>query len=102
MKIKTKSGFECNINERRLNDWRYIKAAAKMNEAIKNQDESKAAEVLIFAVPFLLGEDGEAALMSFIEDDDGVVDTVKLVAEYIEITQIAGEKAKKSQSSSSS
>jgi hypothetical protein len=56
---------------------------------------------LAFSVPFLLGEDGEAALMAHIEDD-GVVDSERLVAEYIEITQIAGEKIKKSQSSSGS
>jgi hypothetical protein len=35
-------------------------------------------------------------------EDDGVVDSERLVAEYIEITQIAGEKIKKSQSSSGS
>lgn len=102
MKIKTKSGFECTINERRLKDWRYIKAVAKMNEAIKNQDESEAAKVLTFTIPFLLGEDGEAALMSHVEDEDGIVDSERFVSEYIEITQIAGEKVKKSQSSSSS
>ena len=101
MKIKTKSGFECNINERRLKDWRYIKAAANMNKAVKEQNEGEIATALAFSVPFLRGEDGEAALMAHIEDD-GVVDSERLVAEYIEITQIAGEKIKKSQSSSGS
>lgn len=101
MKIKTKSGFECNINERRLKDWRYIKAAAKMNKAVKEQNEGEMVTELAFSVPFLLGEDGEAALMAHIEDD-GVVDSERLVAEYIEITQIAEEKIKKSQSSSGS
>lgn len=98
MKIKTKSGFECNINERRLKDWRYIKAAAKMNEG----DQTEIAVALAFAVPFLLGDDGEAALIKHLEDDEGVADSEKLVQEFIEITQIAGEKVKKSQSSLSS
>jgi hypothetical protein len=98
MKIKTKSGFECNINERRLTDWRYIKAAAKMNEG----NESEIAVQLAFAVPFLLEEEGEKALMEFIEDKNGIIDSNRLIAEFIEITQIAGEKVKKSQSSLSS
>lgn len=97
MKIKTKSGFECNIQERRLKDWRYIKAAAKLS----NKDQNEIAEGLAFAVPFLLGDDGEKALMSHVEKD-GLVDSVMIIAEFIEITQILGEKVKKSQSSLSS
>ena len=98
MKIKTKSGFECNINERRLKDLRYIKAAAKMNEG----NEGEMAVQLAFAVPFLLGEDGEKALMAHVEDKDGIIDAERLVSEFLEVTQIAGEKVKKSQSSLSS
>ena len=98
MKVKTKSGFECNVNERRLKDWRYIKAAAKLKEG----NEEAAISALTFAVPFLLGEDGEAALMSHIEDDEGIADSERLLAEYTEITQIVGEKIKKSLSSLSS
>lgn len=96
MKIKTKGGFECNINERRLKDWRYVKAAAKINSG----NESDVLEAVTFAVPFLL-EDDEERLMEFVEED-GAIDTDKLLAVFIEITQIAGEKVKKSQSSSSS
>lgn len=97
MKVKTKSGFECNVDERRLKDWRYVKAASKINSG--KEDEILTA--VAFAVPFLLGEDGEAELMSFIEDD-GVVDTERMLAEFLEITRAAGDKAKKSQSSLSS
>lgn len=98
MKIKTESGFECDINEKRLSDWRYIKAAAKMNEG----NEREIAVQLAFAVPFLLGEDGEKALMAYVEDKDGIIDSGRLVSEFLEVTQIAGEKVKKSQSSLSS
>lgn len=98
MKIKTKSGFECNINERRLKDWRYIKAAAKLH----SKNEIEIAEALNFVVPFLLGEDGEAELMKHVEDEEGVVDGEKIIAEYMEVTRIAGEKVKKSLSSLSS
>ena len=95
MKIKTKSGFECNMNERRLKDWRYVKAAARMNSG----DESEIAMGLTFAIPFLLGDAGENALMDHVADPDGTVDSEKLIMEFLEITQIAGQKAKKSQSS---
>lgn len=97
MKIKTKSGFECNINERRLKDWRYVKAAAKINSG----NEADILAAVTFAVPFILGEDGEAALMAHIEDQ-GAFDSEKMIMEFIEITRTAGEKIKKSQSSSSS
>ena len=96
MKIKTKNGFECNINERRLKDWRYVKAAAKIN----NGNEADILDAVTFAVPFLL-QDEEEALISFVEED-GAVDTEKLLAEFLDITRIAGEKIKKSQSSLSS
>lgn len=94
MKIKTKSGFECNINERRLKDWRYIKAAAKINSG----NEDAVVEAIAFAIPFILGEDGEAALMAHVEDK-GAVDGDRVVIEFLEITRLAGEKIKKSQSS---
>ena len=98
MKIKTKSGFECNINERRLKDWRYVKAAAKIN---KNENEADVLEAVTFAIPFILGDDGEAALLAHVEEN-GAVDAEKIMKEFLEVTQIAGEKVKKSQSSLSS
>ena len=97
MKIKTQSGFECNINERRLKDWRYVKAAAKINSG----NEEEVLNAVTFAVPFLLGEDGDEALTKYVEVD-GVSDTERVLAEFIEITKAAGEKIKKSQSSSNS
>ena len=51
---------------------------------------------------FLLGEDGEKALMAHVEDKDGIIDAGRLISEFLEVTQIAGEKIKKSQSSSNS
>lgn len=97
MKIKTKSGFECNIDERRLKDWRYVKAAAKINSG----NEAAILEGITIAIPFLLGEDGEKALMAHIEDQ-GAFDSDKMILEFLEVTKAAGEKIKKSQSSLSS
>ena len=96
MKIKTTSGLEINVNERRFKDWRYVKAAAKINSG----KEGDVVEAVAFAVPFILGEDGEASLMRHVEEDDGIVDTPKLVSEFLEITRIAGDRIKKSKSSS--
>ena len=97
MKVETKSGFKYNVDERRLKDWRYVKAASKINGG----NEEEILSGITFAIPFLLGEEGENALMEHIEEN-GTVDTERMLAEFLEITRIIGEKAKKSQSSLSS
>ncbi len=95
MDVKTKSGFECKVNERKLKDWRFAKALAKCDSG----DESKVLEGLTFVVPFLLGEDGESALMEHISDDEGIVSTEAIISEVREIISLVGEEIKKSQSS---
>lgn len=97
MKIKTKSGFEWNVNEKKISDWRYVKAAARINSG----NEAAILEGITFCIPFILGEDGEKALIDHVEENE-MVDTEKMIAEFLEITQLIGEKTKKSKSSSSS
>ena len=53
MYVKTKSGFECEINERKVKDWKFAKALAKCDSG----DESQALEGTTFIVPFLLGKE---------------------------------------------
>lgn len=48
MKIKTKSGFECNVNEKKAKDWRFIKLLALCDSG----DESDALKGITQAVPF--------------------------------------------------
>ena len=56
MKIKTKSGFVCDVNPDLAKDWRFCKGLAKLDSG----DESQVIQGITFLVPFLLGDDGEA------------------------------------------
>lgn len=95
MDVKTRSGFECKVNERKLKDWRFAKALAKCDSG----DESKVLDGLTFVVPFLLGEDGEESLMKHVEDAEGIVSTETVISEIRDIIELVGEEVKKSQSS---
>lgn len=96
MKIKTKSGFECEINERKFSDWRYLEASTKVNST----DTKAILDGIVFLVPFILGEDGKNALMNHLKDDDGIVETASILAEFREIEDLVGKKVKKSKPSS--
>lgn len=94
MKIKTKSGFVCNINENKVKDWRYVKALALWNG--KNEIDRMAG--MERAISFLLGDD-EERLMEHITDKDGNIPAESLINEFREIQELMGEELKKSQSS---
>lgn len=94
MNVKTKSGFKWKINEKKMKDWRFAKAIAKCDSG----DESKIIEGMTFVVPFILGEDGEAALMEHVQKDDEIIDTNDILKEIREIITLAGEEIKKSES----
>ena len=49
MKVKTKSGFECEVNEHKFEDWRYVEAAVKIN----GTNPKEILEGIVFVVPFL-------------------------------------------------
>lgn len=94
MKIKTKSGFACEINENKMKDWRFVKALAKCD----SKDESKQLEGITFVIPFLFGEKGEEKLIEHVSKD-GIASTEDIIAEFKEVLTLAGNEVKKSQSS---
>lgn len=95
MKIKTKSGFACEVDENRAKDWRFIKALAKCDSG----DESLVLEGITFVVPFLFGDEGEDRLIKHVTNKDGIVPTPDIIKEFREVMSLLGEEAKKSQSS---
>ena len=95
MKIKTKSGFACNINEKKVKDWRFVKYLAMM----ESSDESEQLLGTTKAVSFLFGDEGEETLMNHVTDKDGNVDGAQLLAEFKEVLQLTSVELKKSQSS---
>lgn len=95
MKVKTKSGFVCELNEQKCKDWRFVKLLAQMD----SEDESEQLVGTTRAVSFMFGKESEEALMEHVTDKDGIVDSSKLLAEFKEILQLASAELKKSQSS---
>ncbi len=95
MKIKTKSGFVCDVNPERAKDWRFCKALAKCD----SEDESSIIQGITFVVPFLLGEDGEKKLMEHVTNDDGIAPVPEIIKEFKNILEKMGEETKKLQSS---
>lgn len=95
MEIHTMSGFVCKVNEKRAKDWRYVKALAEWDSG----DESRALKGVTAAIPLLLGKEGEQKLMNHVADEDGLIDSETMIAEFKEIVLLMGEEVKKSQSS---
>lgn len=97
MKIKTKSGFVCDVNPDIVKDWRFCKGLAKCDSG----DESAVIQGITFAVPFLLGEDGERKLIEHVTDKNGLAPVQEITKEFREIITLMGKEVKKSQSSPS-
>ena len=93
MKIQTKSGFVCNVDKEKVQDWRFAKALAKCDT------DSTAIQGMSQAVTFLLGDSGENDLMEHVKEKNGAIPTEKVISEFREILELAGEEIKKSQSS---
>ncbi len=94
MNVKTKSGFSCKVNENKVKDWRYVRAAAK---AIIAKSDMEALEPVMFMVNFILGEEQEEKLIAPVADKDGVASAIDVQKEFEEITNLIGEELKKSE-----
>lgn len=92
MKIKTKSGFVCDVNPERAKDWRFCKALAKCD----SNDESEIIQGLSFILPFMMGEDGEEKLIKHVTNEDGIAPVPEMIKEFKNILQKMGEELKKS------
>lgn len=70
MKVTTKSGFKCEINERVLDDWRFVRAIAKS----KSDDANDKLRGAIDIVSLIMG-DNEEAFYKYLssKDPDGIV-----------------------------
>lgn len=93
IKVKTKSGFVIDVDENRAKDWRFTRALAKWE-----RDET-ALIGLADALPFLLGSDGEKALMEHVKEKDGSYPAEKMINEFREILESVSVDIKKSSSS---
>ena len=82
MKVTTKSGFECEINERILEDWRFVRAVAKSNSDDENNKIHGAVEI----VSLLMGTNEEAFYKYLSsKDPDGIVSESAVTDDLVSI-----------------
>lgn len=93
MKIKTKSGFVIDVDEKRAKDWRFTMHLAEWEK------HETLIQGLTACVEFLLGKDGEKALMDHVKDEDDFISSELMISEFREILGLLGEEVKKSASS---
>lgn len=91
IKGKTSTGFEYEVNEKILNDWRFTKAIA----ASAAKDDARKVAGYTGLVTLLLGEDGEEALCTHCTQEDGTIPTEKISNEVLEILTEIGQQRKK-------
>lgn len=82
IKGTTKSGFDYEVNEKILGDWRFLHAMADANSG----DAERQLEGMVALPVLLLGRSGEARLCKHLEED-GIVDRLKVAAALGEIIQ---------------
>lgn len=95
MKVKTKSGFSCELDENKVKDYRYLKLAVAVHKA---KSDIEALEAQMDLADFLIPEPIMNELIKHVEKD-GVSNILDVQNEIREITKIIGEEAKKSKSS---
>ena len=84
MKVKTTTGFECEINTEAMNDMEVLELVVRIDEG----------DALAYS-PFLtklLGKENKARLYDHVREADGRVPIEKVAAEVGEILDQAGEK----------
>jgi hypothetical protein len=86
MKIKTESGFVCDLNPKKVKDWRFIKLLAKADEESELGSMSATTQLL----SFLLSKEDEERLYKFVEKDE-VADFEDVVKIFKEILKCCSE-----------
>ena len=84
MKVKTTTGFECEINTEAMNDMEILELVVRIDEG----------DALAYS-PFLtklLGKENKARLYDHVREADGRVPIEKVAVEVGEILEQAGEK----------
>ena len=95
VKVQTKSGFVCDVDERVVADWDFLDALCDS----ESEDKTLALKASRDAVKMLLGKKGAAALAEHVKDKDGIKSSARVFEEFKEIMNMLGENSKKSQPS---
>lgn len=84
MKIKTKSGFKTDLDERIIDDWRFMKAIAKADNMDKPSD---ALAGTVELVSMVFGENEEALMEHIASKNDGFVPQEKIKEEVLNVIE---------------
>ena len=95
MKIQTKSGFVCDVNEKIVADWDFLDVLCDS----ESDDQTTRVRASRDAVKMLLGKEGAAALAEHVKDKNGIKNSARVFEEFKEIMNMLGENSKKSQPS---
>ena len=68
MKIQTKSGFVCDVNEKIVADWDFLDVLCDS----ESDDQTTRVRASRDAVKMLLGKEGAAALAEHVKDKNGI------------------------------
>ena len=82
MKVTTKSGFKCEINERVLDDWQFVRAIAKSTSDDANDKLRGAIDIVS-----LIMRDNEEAFYKYLssKDPDGIVSESAVTDDIVSI-----------------
>lgn len=90
MKIKTSTGFTAEVNEKKVNDYRFLE---HMVQALKGDGDFEKLQGYMGMVTFLFSkEDKEELLDHVAKNNDGICDTESLSKEFQEILEALKEK----------
>ena len=83
MKVTTKSGFKCDINDKVLDDWRFARAVARTH----SDDENERINAAVDLVSLIL-RDNEEAYYKYVEKkNDGIVSEDIVTSDLVSIIE---------------
>ena len=91
IKGKTSTGFEFEVNEKIVNDWRFMKIMA----ATLSKEDARRIDGYTSLVNLMLGAGGEEKLCAHCTDDDGMIPIDRISDEIMDIMNAINENAKK-------
>ena len=83
MKVTTASGFTCEVDPERLDDWDFMCAIADS----ESEDAGKALRAQIYICKYMLGDEGEQRLKAHLKEVNGCTKATDVIQEVVEIFQ---------------
>lgn len=91
IKGKTSTGFEFEVNEKIVTDWRFMKIMA----ATLSKEDGRRIDGYTSLVNLMLGAEGEERLCAHCTDDDGMIPMERISDEIVDIMNVINENSKK-------